>query len=110
MTTEEFFTHGQQKKNRNNKHTTKKPITDEIVIQHGSESVTPKRNGNFIRLTDKTIISIKDILLVNVEGTPSGNEKYSLYLTGKHMTLRLSEEDYNFINHSLFDDNCAEDC
>lgn len=123
MTTEEFFKHSQQNKKRGSKQQINygRPLVydpakagpaseeEDIVIPIGVKSVTPKKNGNFIRLTDKTIISIKDIILVNVETTQDGKEKFCLYLEGKHMTLRLSEEDYLFIDHCLMEEDCAED-
>ncbi len=115
MTTEEFFRHG-----RPNHSQEKKPVVnpkpqpgstpdEEIVINYGVRMVAPKRKGNFLRLSDKTIINISDIILVNVEKAQDGSESYRLFLEGKHMTLKLSPEDYNFINECLMEDICAED-
>ena len=56
--------------------------------------------NEFIELSDKTIINIGDIILVNVDKV---GEKYTykLFLRGKGMTLRLSETDYNIIRDRI---------
>lgn len=56
---------------------------------------------NFIELSDRTIINVNDIVLVNVDKT-GGEYVYKLFLRGKGMTLRLSEEDYNIIRNKIF--------
>ena len=56
---------------------------------------------NFIELSDRTIINVNDIVLLNVD--KAGEEYvYKLFLRGKGMTLRLSEEDYNIIRNKIF--------
>lgn len=54
----------------------------------------------FIELSDKTIINVGDIILLNVDKV---GEKYvyKLFLRGKGMTLRLSETDYNIIRNKI---------
>ena len=54
----------------------------------------------FIELSDKTIVNINDIILVNVDKVGE-NYVYKLFLRGKGMTLRLSETDYNIIRNKL---------
>lgn len=56
---------------------------------------------NFIELSDKTIVNVNDIVLLNVDKT-GGEYVYKLFLRGKGMTLRLSEEDYNIIKNKIF--------
>lgn len=56
---------------------------------------------NFIELSDRTIINVNDIVLLNVDKT-GGEYVYKLFLRGKGMTLRLSEEDYNIIRNKIF--------
>ena len=56
---------------------------------------------NFIELSDKTIVNVNDIVLLNVDKT-GGEYVYKLFLRGKGMTLRLSEEDYNIIKKKIF--------
>ena len=56
---------------------------------------------NFIELSDRTIVNVNDIVLVNVDKT-GGEYVYKLFLRGKGMTLRLSEEDYNIIRNKIF--------
>ena len=115
MTTEEFFKRGkpsptqQQVKPQAKPQPKQNTIDEDIVIPYGVRMVAPKKNGNFLRLTDKTIININDIILVNVETLQDGSERYRLFLEGKHMTLRLSREDYNFIDQCLMDDACGKD-
>ena len=60
--------------------------------------------NEFIELSDRTIVNIGDIILVNVDRT---GEKYvyKLFLRGKGMTLRLSETDYNIIRNKLLQKN-----
>lgn len=55
----------------------------------------------FIELSDKTIINVNDIVLLNVDKN-GGEYVYKLFLRGKGMTLRLSEEDYNIIRNKIF--------
>lgn len=66
--------------------------------------------NNFLELTDQTIVNVDDIILVNVDrdwvrydkdGKPVYDRK--LYLRGKGMTLRLTEEDYNIIRKRLLE-------
>ena len=115
MTTEEFFRHGRSttatkvNSNQRTQQQTKSNPDDGIVINYGARMVAPKRKGDFLRLSDKTIINIKDIILVNVDKTPDGSESYRLFLEGKHMTLKLSQSDFEFINESLMEDICADD-
>ena len=59
---------------------------------------------NFIELSDRTIVNVNDIVLVNVDKT-GGEYVYKLFLRGKGMTLRLSEEDYNIIKNKIFEDD-----
>jgi hypothetical protein len=56
--------------------------------------------NEFIELSDKTIINVGDIILVNVDKV---GEKYvyKLFLRGKGMTLKLSETDYNIIRDKI---------
>ena len=56
--------------------------------------------NEFIELSDKTIINVGDIILVNVDKV---GEKYAykLFLRGKGMTLKLSETDYNIIRNRI---------
>lgn len=56
---------------------------------------------NFIELSDRTIVNVNDIVLLNVDKT-GGEYVYKLFLRGKGMTLRLSEEDYNIIKNKIF--------
>jgi hypothetical protein len=58
----------------------------------------------FIELSDRTIVNVGDIILVNVDKV---GEKYvyKLFLRGKGMTLRLSETDYNIIREKLLKDD-----
>jgi hypothetical protein len=56
---------------------------------------------NFIELSDRTIVNINDIVLLNVDRDGEGYV-YKLFLRGKGMTLRLSEEDYNIIRNKIF--------
>ena len=56
--------------------------------------------NEFIELSDKTIVSINDITLVNVDKVKDGYT-YKLFLRGKGMTLRLSETDYNIIRDRI---------
>lgn len=56
---------------------------------------------SFIELSDRTIINVNDIVLLNVDKT-GGEYVYKLFLRGKGMTLRLSEEDYNIIRNKIF--------
>ena len=58
----------------------------------------------FIELSDRTIININDIVLLNVDKT-GGEYVYKLFLRGKGMTLRLSEEDYKIIRNKIFGDD-----
>lgn len=58
--------------------------------------------GKFIELTDKTIINIDDIILLNVDKEEE-QYVYKLFLRGKGMTLRLTEEDYNLIRNKLIE-------
>ena len=58
----------------------------------------------FIELSDRTIININDIVLLNVDNM-GGEYVYKLFLRGKGMTLRLSEEDYNIIKNKIFEDD-----
>lgn len=58
----------------------------------------------FIELSDRTIVNINDIVLLNVDKT-GGEYVYKLFLRGKGMTLRLSEEDYNIIKNKIFEDD-----
>lgn len=119
MTTEEFFKRGrpslEQKPTPKPKPHPQAPKQeqpdpdDDIVINYGVRMVAPKRKGDFLRLSDKTIINIKDIILVNVEKAPDGSESYRLFLEGKHMTLKLSHGDFEFINESLMEDIYADD-
>ena len=54
----------------------------------------------FIELSDRTIVHISDIILVNVD--KAGDKYvYKLFLRGKGMTLRLSETDYNITRKKL---------
>lgn len=54
----------------------------------------------FVELSDRTIVNVNDIILLNVD---KSGEKYTykLFLRGKGMTLRLSEEDYNIIRNKI---------
>ena len=54
----------------------------------------------FIELTDKSIVNINDIILLNVDKV-GGKYVYKLFLRGKGMTLKLSEKDYNLIRNNL---------
>jgi hypothetical protein len=54
--------------------------------------------SNFVELSDRTIVNIDDIILLNVDKM-GGNYIYKLFLRGKGMTLRLSEADYNIIRN-----------
>ena len=58
--------------------------------------------NEFIELSDKTIVSINDITLVNVDKVKDGYV-YKLFLRGKDMTLRLSETDYNVIRDRIIE-------
>lgn len=57
----------------------------------------------FIELTDKTIVNTSDIILVNVDKI-QGEYSYKLYIRGKGMTLRLTEDDYNIIRKNLIEE------
>jgi len=57
--------------------------------------------NNFVELSDKTIININDIILLNVDKMQEVHV-YKLFLRGKGMTLRLSETDYNIIRNKIF--------
>ncbi len=56
--------------------------------------------NEFIELSDKTIINVGDIILVNVDKVGDGYI-YKLFLRGKGMTLRLSETDYDIIRDRI---------
>lgn len=58
---------------------------------------------NFIELSDKSIINVNDIVLLNVDKIDDGF-KYTLYLRGKGMTLKLSETDYRIVRKRLLTD------
>ena len=60
----------------------------------------------FIELSDKTIINISDIILLNVDkDRKTGGYVYRLYLRGKGMTLRMTETDYQIIRKRLLGEN-----
>lgn len=54
----------------------------------------------FVELSDKSIINVHDIELLNVDKV-AGEYRYKLYLHGKGMTLRLTETDYNIIRNEI---------
>ena len=56
--------------------------------------------NEFVELSDKTIVNVSDIILLNVDKMGDGYV-YKLFLRGKGMTLRLSETDYNIIRKKL---------
>lgn len=56
--------------------------------------------NEFVELSDKTIVNVSDIILLNVDKMGDGYV-YKLFLRGKGMTLRLSETDYNIIREKL---------
>jgi len=60
--------------------------------------------NEFIELSDKTIVNISDIILLNVDKARDGYV-YKLFLRGKGMTLRLSETDYNIIRNKILQQN-----
>ena len=57
----------------------------------------------FIELTDKTIVNTSDIILLNVDKI-QGEPSYKLYIRGKGMTLRLTEDDYKIIRENLIEE------
>jgi hypothetical protein len=60
--------------------------------------------NEFVELSDKTIVNVSDIILLNVDKMGDGYV-YKLFLRGKGMTLRLSETDYNIIRKKLLKDD-----
>lgn len=56
--------------------------------------------NKFVELTDKTIVNIDDIILLNVDKM-GGNYVYKLFLRGKGMTLRLTDVDYEIIRNKI---------
>lgn len=60
--------------------------------------------NNFVELSDKTIININDIILLNVDKMQEVHV-YKLFLRGKGMTLRLSETDYKILREKLLKDD-----
>jgi hypothetical protein len=60
--------------------------------------------NEFVELSDKTIVNVSDIILLNVDKMGDGYV-YKLFLRGKGMTLRLSETDYNIIREKLLKDD-----
>ncbi len=64
----------------------------------------------FIELTDRSILNVNDIILLNVDkDKKTGGYIYRLYLKGKGMTLRLHEDDYQLIRRKILEmDNAPE--
>ena len=60
--------------------------------------------NEFVELSDKTIINVSDIILLNVDKV-GDHYVYKLFLRGKGMTLRLSETDYNIIRNKILQKN-----
>lgn len=58
---------------------------------------------DFIELTDRTIINVSDIILLNVDNL-GGEYSYKLYIRGKGMTLKLTEEDYKTIRNKIIEE------
>jgi hypothetical protein len=56
--------------------------------------------NEFVELSDKTIVNISDIILLNVDKMGEAYV-YKLFLRGKGMTLRLTETDYNIIRAKI---------
>lgn len=56
--------------------------------------------NSFVELTDKTIVNISDIILLNVDKV-GDSYVYKLFLRGKGMTLRLTDTDYKLIREKL---------
>ena len=56
--------------------------------------------NSFVELTDKTIVNISDIILLNVDKV-GDSYVYKLFLRGKGMTLRLTDADYKLIREKL---------
>ena len=60
--------------------------------------------NEFVELSDRTIINISDIILLNVDKMGDAYV-YKLFLRGKGMTLRLSETDYKILREKLLKDD-----
>jgi hypothetical protein len=60
--------------------------------------------NEFVELSDKTIVNINDIILLNVDKMQEVHV-YKLFLRGKGMTLRLSETDYKILREKLLKDD-----
>lgn len=62
-----------------------------------------KASSKYVELSDGTVVNTYDIILLNVEDSAKvkGGKEYRLYLRGKKMTLKLTEEDYKIVKHKL---------
>lgn len=56
--------------------------------------------NSFVELTDRTIVNVDDIILLNVDKV-GDKYVYKLFLRGKGMTLRLSDADYEIIRNKI---------